>query len=135
MNLALNDRHLVIGGESHVRNENGVPTLYIPLVHSSNKNDMCSIACQTTVKDIGDSTLESLEEEKGKKLERSRSLRESKKGKDKKEKEGTLNRSASMKYSEDKAKALVKDINLKTSDINQDKDKGTESLLFIVFVP
>ena len=53
-------------------------------------------------------------------LERSSSVREKKQ----KEKGELLTRSASVRYSEDKAQCAVRDINLKTCDLHQDKDKG-----------
>ena len=56
------------------------------------------------------------------KFERTQSLRE-KKDKDRKEKE-VLARSLSLRYNDDKARAVIKDINLKTCNIHQDKDKG-----------
>lgn len=65
------------------------------------------------------------------KFERSLSMRE-KKSREKKEE--AFARSASLRYSEDEAKVLIKNINLKTCDIHQDKDKGMLLSLDFLFI-
>ncbi len=150
--LTLKDHHLVIGGVDNGLNGT-VPTIFIPLMSSANKADMRSISCQTDTSqrspvrdksadssildevpekeekmiEDGEETEKDQEKEKStkKKFERSHSVRESKRSKKKREKEKEeFRRSASVRYAEEKAKAVVKDVNLKTSEMHQEKDKG-----------
>ena len=74
------------------------------------------------------------EEKKKGKLERSHSMKAGKSNKEKGKGE-SLGRTASLRYGDDKAKQVIKDINLRTSEAHQDKDKGrVHSLLLNVFV-
>ena len=119
--VTVQDNRLVIaGGNGHHDN---LPTIYIPLpTATQNVAEMRSISCQTEEKEKKEE--EEKEKKTGsKKLERSLSLRESKKNK-KMDNVSQFSRSQSMRFSEDRGKNVVKDINLKTSDAHQDKDKG-----------
>ena len=119
-NITVKEHHLVIGGTDTA---NGMtPMLYIPLVQQANPADMRSISCQTEAKtaDVeGQSKADRGDLVTAKKLDKTSSGKEEKRNK----RDGFV-RSSSLRYGEEKAKNLVKDINLKTSDINQDKDKG-----------
>ena len=91
---------------------------------------MRSISCQTEEKEKDPEKEKPKGEEKDKekdkrksRLERSQSVK-SGKAKERKEKTDSFGRTASLRYTEEKAKGIVKDINLKTSDVHQDKDKG-----------
>ena len=119
-NITVKEHHLVIGGTDTA---NGMtPMLYIPLVQQANHADVRSISCQTDAKSPDVECPAKTDKPDGgstKKSDKSPSSKEEKRSK----KDGFM-RSSSLRYSDEKAKNLVKDINLKTSDINQDKDKG-----------
>ena len=95
--------------------------------------EVVSISCQTEDKEALNQSMTSSPDDKMStsskvtKLDRTFSFRDAL-GKGKKDHKdcggGELGRSASVRYSQDKAQGLVKDINLKTSDLHQDKDKG-----------
>jgi hypothetical protein len=92
---------------------------------------MRSISCQTDNRnEAGDesTTEKGAEKEKkvlGRRLERSLSLREKKNKKMENAAAGSnFSRSQSMRFSDERGGKAVKDINLKTSDAHQDKDKG-----------
>ncbi len=102
---------------------------------------MRSISCQTENKENIEVNVEKLvenevpvydlqkEEKDRSRLERCNSLKDKKK-KDKKTE--AFSRSSSLRYGEDKAKVIIKDINLNTSDAYQDKDKG-QTNIFTMF--
>ncbi|KAL5018696.1 hypothetical protein ScPMuIL_004418 [Solemya velum] len=113
--------------------------MYIPVFPQS-RAPMKTISCQTSlIEDPEAATVQKTEVEtkvdKGKsKLFRSQSVKKSKdKAVVKEASEGEFKRTTSLRYKE-KSKGAVKDVNLKTSNINQDKDKGQKtSLLSKIF--
>ena len=107
-----------------------IPTVYIPVL-TPQCSEMRSISCQTEQKSNEEKAVEKeleksteKDEKRKSRLERSNSMKSSKSKKEKKEELAAFNRSTSLRYGEEKALALVKDINLKTSEAHQDKDKG-----------
>ena len=120
--------------QAFVDGENGpFPTLYIPIMPPP-KSEMVSISCQTQPPDPDEDAIvkgddnngdvsKDGEKRKSKLLERSNSLK-SKSKKEKEKMQESFSRSSSLRYGDEKARAVVKDINLKTSDAHQDKDKG-----------
>ena len=131
--IVVHDNHLVIAGDSSAPG-GAFPTLFIPLGVTTEKR---SISCQTD--GVGKSARTKSDRHKldssmsshnttdddpvnqRKLFERSRSVRESR---SKKEKIDSLSRSESLRYSGERSRQLVKDINLKTSAAHQNKGKG-----------
>jgi len=133
--IVVHDNHLVIAGDGNT--SGGVfpqfPTLFIPLGVSTEKR---SISCQTDVHENEKSDIYGLKLNSSmsshntteddpvsqkKSFGRSRSVRETRK---KKEKADSLTRSESLRYSAEKSRQLVDDINLKSSIVHQNKVKG-----------
>ncbi|CAH1793868.1 unnamed protein product [Owenia fusiformis] len=97
--------------------------VYIP-VPTNNTAEMCSISCQTNFDAAAAAAKAAIKENINPKanFERSASVRVPKNAK--KEEKALIPRSKSMRFSEEKSKQVVRDINLKTSNVHQEKDKA-----------
>ncbi|KAK7111741.1 uncharacterized protein [Littorina saxatilis] len=115
--------------------------MYIPVFppqqqqHPPYRAPTRSISCQVTqIEDKSSESSHQVEKEKKKSRPRSHSVRACR-GKDRaaqaeKENAADFKRSASTRFKTEKAKAMTKDLNLKTSNLNQDKDKGEKASIF-----